>query len=282
MTDETKSQLEAHHPVKSLGQNFLIDQKVADQIVDVINIQQKKQVIEIGPGLGVLTKRVLEKGQSLVALEYDSNLVKALQKEYQKPIQEKQLRIVEGDCLRTYPKLLEEEKIQHILLSNLPYQITTPLFRILFENNLEPKPSQIILMLQKEVVDRLLAKSDSANRGYLSVYLEYYSISRRVLDVPKTAFAPMPKVDSAVMEIMIKPKRIFEKGAERLFLRFVKAGFVARRKLLYKTLTGLAKASKDDVITQFKQQGLSELSRAQELTLDDWVTLYQWVAMNRK
>ena len=274
---EHKSQYNGVRPHKSLGQNFLTDSSIADSIVDVANIHNKDLVLEIGPGTGVLTSRILEKGAKLVVFEFDPGLADRLNLDFAEAIRKDQLEIVVGDCLKTLPDWLYQHQAvgSYKLISNLPYQITTPVFRMLFEGGVMKTPELIVLMLQKELVDRLLAGAGLADRGYLSVYLEYWAQAERLLEAPRKAFWPAPKVDSSVIRLQLRADRAYLGVEERKFMKFVRAGFVAKRKLLYKVLTGLLDTSRDEVNAIFAQHGLSTTARSQELSLTQWQALYQ-------
>ncbi len=248
---------------KLLGQHFLKDKAVAKKMVVLASLKEGERVLEIGPGRGALTEKLLEKKIKIIAVEKDPKLVDFLKERFSG---EKNLEIVTGDILKLYPQIaadLGEFKI----IANIPYYLTGRLLRLLTENR--PKPEKTILMIQKEVARRLAARPPKAT--LLSVLLQFYGEAKVEFLVPAEKFSPPPKVDSAVVQINLSDK--FSRELEKTFLMILKTGFRQPRKTLRNNLSTLLKGDKAEAEKRMSDSGLRENQRAQELSLEDWVKL---------
>lgn len=251
---------------KSLGQNFLTNPAIAIKIVESANLSKDDNVLEIGPGEGVLTGLLAQKGKRVLAIEIDQALVDPLKKELG---DQKNTAIVEGDILKiNLPKLLEENNFKkYKVVANLPYYITSKIIRLLLETKYPP--SEMILMVQKEVGERICAPS--GKESILSISVKFYAEPDILFFVPRENFDPIPEVDSAV--IRIKRKEIIPNVDTKYFFSLVKAGFSSKRKMLVNNLSTGFRLPKNTVSEILKKAGLEPTQRAQELSVDDWFRL---------
>lgn len=255
---------------KSLGQNFLTDKHIIDKIIDATEISQEDLVIEIGPGIGVLTAEAAERAKKVTAIELDKNLI---------PILEDTLRdfdnvkIINQDVLKTdLNKIIAESGCQKArIIGNLPYYITTPIIMAILEGGV--KAESITIMMQKEVADRIKAKPGTKAYGALSVAVQYYCTVETVAIVPKEVFYPVPKVDSAVLRLDIRKDKPVELIEEKMFFRCIKAGFGQRRKTLSNSLMGIGDVTKEEVKEGLLCAGIDEKRRAETLSLDEFANL---------
>lgn len=263
-------------PIKSLGQNFIIDKNIIDKIIEKSLIGKEDLVIEIGPGLGVLTAAAAEKAAKVIAIEIDENLIPILYdtlKEYSN------IEIINNDILKTdLRKILEQNKeingqrIQGVkILGNLPYYITTPIIMKIMEDKVAV--DSITVMMQKEVADRIVAEPGSKAYGALSVAVQYYCTVTHVANVSKEVFFPRPKVDSTVIRLDLRKEKHIQLNDEDAFFAVVKAGFGQRRKTLLNSLTGIYGLTKDEIGTIIKNAGIDPVRRAETLQLQEFAAL---------
>ncbi|MEZ4415040.1 MAG: 16S rRNA (adenine(1518)-N(6)/adenine(1519)-N(6))-dimethyltransferase RsmA [Gemmatimonadota bacterium] len=221
--------IDARHPKRSLGQNFLVDPRIADRIVAAVPIEPDDVTVEIGPGRGALTGRLLERASRLVVIELDDALAAHWE---ERAAQDPRLDVVHADAL-TVPLAGIADPDRLIVVGNIPYNITTPL---LFHVLSRPRPRAVVVMVQREVADRIRAASGSKTYGALSVGVQAVADVERVLDVPAGAFRPRPNVESTVLRITPhRPPRL--SAREEVGLRvLVRAAFQWRRKQMVKVL----------------------------------------------
>lgn len=252
---------------KSYGQNFLIDQSVVEKIVVAAEIQKGEHVLEIGPGTGALTQALVDAGARVTAIELDHDLIAPLQEKFGD-----QIELVEGDVLdASLTQQLEDGSFK--LIANIPYNITSPIIERFLAH--KPRPSVMILMVQKEVADRILAKP--GEMSLLSVVCQLYADCSRVTNVKAGAFRPIPKVDSAVVKFQGR-----EHGEVEAVITVAKAGFAARRKQLHHNLVAILPGkSADDIRGMLISVGLDPKVRAENLSIPDWIRLEQEMK-NRK
>ena len=256
-------------PQKKYGQNFLIDDFALDKIIENADIKKDDLVIEIGPGLGNLTKRLCEKAGQVIAVEIDSNMVKILNTEYSYL---KNLIILNEDIMKIDLKQLIEQFHEMIcvkVVANLPYYITTPIIMKLLEDNVGI--SLIEVMVQKEVAERLCAMPTGREYGAITVAVNYYSKPSYIVTVPSKSFLPAPDVDSAVIMLNVyeNPKVKVDKN---LFFSIVKAAFSQKRKTLLNSLgnaniNGVNKEKLANILTEL---GIEQNIRAERLSLEDF------------
>ena len=260
-------------PAKSKGQNFLVSESVRDRIIQAAELNKDDLVLEIGPGLGVLTEELIKKSK-VVAVELDKKLYFYLTNKI------KNLELIQADVL----EFLDGKDKFNKVVANLPYQITSHVLRMMLEKN---TADEYILMVQREVGERMVAKP--GRMSLLSVMAQYYSEPKILFSVSKGNFWPQPKVDSVVVKLKVKssppissvkssrslkanqPKAEKLKVNDEIFFRVVKAGFSAKRKMLKNNLGGIYGIEK--VKQALKEISLDEKVRAQEISVDKWIEL---------
>lgn len=256
---------------KSLGQNFLISDEVVDGIVESANIEKEDIVIEIGPGLGVLTNLLLQKSNNVIAVELDQRMVSILKDRFK---EKDNFTIIHEDILKVdLAKIINERKSSNSrvkVVANLPYYISTPIIMKLLENN--EIIDEIIVMVQKEVGDRLTAKTGERLAGAITYAVSYYSNASKVIDVPKESFIPSPKVESVVIKLELK-KNVQEENKELLF-KIIKSAFAQRRKTLENALiNGKIVTSKERIQEIFDKLGIEKNVRGENLSLEQYESL---------
>lgn len=256
---------------KSLGQNFLIDKSVIDDIVEGAMVSEDDLVIEIGPGIGVLTDALLAEAGKVVAVELDNNLIKVLDFTLQGW---DNLEVIHADILKTdVPALIREKKgeLKTVkICGNLPYYITTPILVSLLKSRLDAE--SITVMMQKEVAERILAGPGSRTYGALSVTVQYYSSVSLIREVSKESFLPAPKVDSAVLRLDLRKEPAVSVKSEDMFFRVVRAGFGQRRKTLRNSLKQTG-ASTEQILSCLTQCGIAQDTRAEKLGLEEFACI---------
>ncbi|MBF0818687.1 16S rRNA (adenine(1518)-N(6)/adenine(1519)-N(6))-dimethyltransferase RsmA [Streptococcus acidominimus] len=260
---------------KSFGQNFLTDTNILQKIVDTAEIDASVNVIEIGPGIGALTEFLAERAAEVMAFEIDERLV---------PILADTLRdfdnvtVVNRDILKTNLK----EHIQQFknpdlpikVVANLPYYITTPILMHLIESGIPF--SEFVVMMQREVADRISAEANTKAYGSLSIAVQYYMTAKVAFIVPRTVFVPAPNVDSAILKMTRRPAPAVEVTDEKFFFKVAKASFTHRRKTLWNNLTsyfGKADDVKEKLAAALEAANLQPSVRGEALTLEDFARL---------
>ena len=252
---------------KKLGQVFLKDKKVLKEIIKASEIQSKDQLLEIGPGKGVLTKPILETGAKVVAIEKDPQLVTFLKNRFKNKLN---LKIIHADIRdflqNTQCRILNT---QYKAIGNIPYYLTSHLLRLLLENS--KKPSLIVLMIQKEVAERIIAQPPKMN--ILAISVQFYAKTEIICYVPKTAFYPEPKINSAIIKITpVNTKENTNEVFKKTFFNIIKAGFKQPRKLLINNLRKNLKIGKDVLQKIFLQLNFPLNTRAQNLSIKQWIS----------
>jgi 16S rRNA (adenine1518-N6/adenine1519-N6)-dimethyltransferase len=258
---------------KSLGQHFLHDQKVLQQIVAAADLKVGDKVLEIGPGKGVLTSELVNactdvrtyvRTSNVIAIEKDRELASQLENQNSK------LKIIEGDILEVNLPLLIEQNdfFEYKVVANIPYYITGKIIRLLFETKYPPK--LVVLLVQKEVAERICASP--GKMSILSASVKYFGVPQIVDFVSRKSFDPVPKVDSAILRI-IPHEKLSSKTETKDFFTIIKIGFSSRRKTLLNNLAAGLKMQKSTILNILEENGLSENTRAQELGIDDWKKL---------
>ena len=267
---------------KSLGQNFLQDESILDKIILAGKLVPEDNVLEIGPGEGVLTKKLIENVGQVVAIEKDSRLedknssLQQIQKSYNKQdLLQSKLKIYFDDILDiNLPSILEEngfEEKGYKVIANIPYYITGKILRLLFQQR--PLPKIIVLLVQKEVADRIEARN--GRQSILSLSVQYYAEVEVVSYVPREAFDPAPKVDSTILKIVpFQNTDHNEENAEKFF-KLVKIGFSSPRKVLINNLKNGLKISKAEIEEVFLKMSLDVNIRAEKLQVGEWKKLVE-------
>lgn len=247
-------------PSKKLGQNFLIDKSVLKKIINVADLKSDDTVLEIGPGLGILTSELAKRVKKVIAAEKDKRLCEALKnilKDY------KNVKIVNKDILG-----FKFQVSSFKLIANLPYYITSPVIRKFLE--IKNPPKLMVLMVQKEVAQRICAKPPKMS--LLTVAVQFYAKPEIISYVSKKSFYPEPKVDSAIIKIL--PKAVPNKIDTKKFFKLVKAGFSSKRKFLINNLSRELKIVNCKLKIVFDQIKLGQKLRAENLSIKDWLNLF--------
>lgn len=259
----------ARRPLKALGQNFLVDGNIIARIIQSADINPEDCVLEIGPGRGALTEHLVRKAGRLVLIEFDHALAAALQALY---ADNPRVTVIDADILAVdLDAVLGEAGGRWKVVANLPYNISTEvLFRLL---EVREKLSRMVLMLQKEVGDRLAAAPDCSNYGVTTVLLGLWFDMRREFIVPPGCFHPRPKVDSAVLRFVPLPGPRVPVGDEEVFRRVVKGAFAMRRKTLVNCLKAAGLTTTDELHVILAECGINGQRRGETLTLDEFAVL---------
>jgi len=250
-------------PDKNLGQNFLTDPGILDSIVDTAEVKNEDTVLEIGAGLGHLTRHLAGTAKQVVAVELDKRLISILEQNLQSF---SNIRIVQGDILQLKPSDLIAED-NYLVVANIPYYITSSIIRILLESGAKPK--RIILTIQYEVAQRVCAVSDQMSVLALSVLI--YGEPILVRRIPAKAFYPTPKVDSAIIRIDLYPEPILPAEKRELFFKLVKAGFLHKRKTLRNSLSTGLKWPSEKTEALLTAAEINPQRRAETLSLSEWL-----------
>ena len=279
--EETRAILNAYkiQANKNLGQNFLIDDNVIESIIESSAIEKEDLIIEIGPGLGVLTDRLLKKSENVVVIELDKRMISILKDRF---CLNKNLEIINDVVLKVdLAELIRNKKQQKQInkvkiVANLPYYISTPIIMKLLENRLEI--SEIIVMVQKEVAERLSAKTGEREAGAITYAVEYYAQAEKVIDVPKESFIPSPKVESQVIKLEVRTNPKIKIEDEKLLFDIIQKSFMQRRKTLSNALiNNKILEDKEKVEEMFKILGIESNIRGEKLTLEEFGKIANYV-----
>jgi 16S rRNA (adenine1518-N6/adenine1519-N6)-dimethyltransferase len=252
---------------KSLGQNFLVDDSVLNDIVSGAEVNDEDFIIEIGPGVGTLTAQLLMKAKKVTSIELDNDLIPILQQELG---DHKNFDLVHKDALKVdFNELIGDEKSVK-LVANLPYYVTTPIIVKLLKEGYNFK--SLTIMIQKEVAERINAEPNTKEYGSLSVLVQYYCDTKILRKVPPTCFIPRPKVESIVIRLdKLDEPRVKAKSIALMF-ELVRAGFNMRRKTLWNAAKSL-KVNVDELEKSFEKSGIDPKRRAETLTLEEFALL---------
>lgn len=266
---------------KSLGQNFLTDKNIIDRIIEGSGITEEDLVIEIGPGIGVITYEAAQVARKVIAVEIDKNLIPILKETL---AGQENISVINSDILKTDVNEIiagERQRDPEIkgvkIIGNLPYYITTPIIMKLLEDGV--MADGITAMMQKEVADRIKASPGTKAYGALSVAVQYYCEIESVVSVPKEVFVPQPKVDSAVLNLRIRKEKPVDLRDREIFFAVVKAGFGQRRKTLNNSLMGVKDITKEIVSASLAAAGIDPARRAETLNLEEFAELSNQVAL---
>ena len=270
---KTKNNNDFRHR-KSLGQNFLHDENIIEEIIDGSGIGKETLVIEIGPGMGALTCKLAEKAAAVIAVEIDDRLIPIL---HRLELMYENIEIVHGDIMQINIKELVNKFKGKIpfseirIIGNLPYYITTPIIMKLLENDTGAK--SITVMMQKEVADRLETMPGTKLCGAITYSVHYRCDVYRICDVCRECFDPEPKVDSAVLRLDIRQEKSVKPENEAFMLSCIKAGFALRRKTLLNSLSTMNGLEKNDIKEAFEEAGIDVTRRAENMTLEDFALI---------
>ncbi|RXZ79317.1 16S rRNA (adenine(1518)-N(6)/adenine(1519)-N(6))-dimethyltransferase RsmA [Paenibacillaceae bacterium] len=258
---------------KSLGQNFLIDQNILRLIVEAAELDPSQGVLEIGPGIGALTQQLAMKAGKVTAIEIDNRLIPILQEVLQ---EHDHVNIIHGDVLKLDLAALFEQQFAAVsgvsVVANLPYYVTTPILMKLLEEKLPLK--HIVVMIQKEVAERMAASPGSKTYGSLSVAVQYYCVPKLVCTVPHTVFIPQPNVDSAVIKLSLRDKPAVHVTDEARFFKVVQACFAQRRKTLMNNLIAFVGKERREELTELLNEcGIDPSRRGETLSLEEFAAI---------
>ncbi|MFC2066795.1 16S rRNA (adenine(1518)-N(6)/adenine(1519)-N(6))-dimethyltransferase RsmA [Chloroflexota bacterium] len=253
---------------KRLGQHFLIDDEALPLIASAAELKSTDTVMEVGPGLGVLTGELARQAGKVVAIELDNKLA-AILKDTLAPFDN--VVIINGNILDIDPASLLEEQKTYKVVANLPYYITSPVLRHFLEASI--KPEIIVVMVQKEVAEIIAAEPGA--RSLLSISVQFYGKPKIVSYVPAQSFYPAPEVDSAILKIDVYPRPVVTVSDEQSFFKLVRAGFTASRKQIANSLAQGLGLPKTEVLPLLERAGVSPQRRAGTLTLEEWAQLLQ-------
>lgn len=255
------------HAKKSLGQNFLKSKKALLAMVKAGEITSKDVVLEIGPGQGVLTEKLLETGAKVTAVEKDDRLISFLNERFSKEIENGQFNLIHGDILELDLAWNNFKNGNYKLIANIPYYITGLIFRKFLSGNVQP--SKLVIMVQKEIADRIIARD--GKESLLSLSVKAYGTTKKIMKVEKENFSPKPKVDSAILLIDNISKDFFKEINEEDFFKMIKTGFAHKRKMLIANLK--ENFGHNDLLKIFRDLKISEKTRSEDLSLEDWKNL---------
>jgi 16S rRNA (adenine1518-N6/adenine1519-N6)-dimethyltransferase len=253
---------------KRLGQVFLKDRAVINKIIQAGRIKPQDQILEIGPGKGILTQALVETKANIIAVEKDPELVKFLKNKFKN---QSNLKIIQGD-IRDFFKSTKHKTLNnnYKAIGNIPYYLTSHLIQLLLES--KKQPQEIVLMIQKEVAQRIIRNPPKMN--LLAASVQFYAKPEIICYVPKTAFFPKPKIDSAVIKITpIKTKENTNKILTKKIFKIIKAGFKQPRKLLINNLAINLKIEKENIKKAYQCLNIPLKSRGQNLSLNEWASL---------
>ena len=252
---------------KKLGQNFLINEEIINQIIEKADVNKNDTIIEIGPGLGSLTAKLLENANKVIAIELDSNMSNILKERF---CLYDNFELIEKDVLKVDLNEIVEKYDSVKVVANLPYYITTPIIMKLLEEKLKLK--SITVMVQKEVGERFCAVPNSKEYGAITISINYYTEPEIIIDVPKENFEPMPEVDSCVIKLDVRNVPPVELKNEKDFFNLIKAGFSQRRKTINNSLASMG-ISKEKIKNVLEKLGIDSKLRAENLTMEQFADI---------
>jgi len=253
---------------KSLGQHFLVDEAILKTIVEAAELSPADTVIEVGPGLGILTAELVKRAGNVVAVELDTKLASLLKRRLASPAN---LRVINTDVLKVSSSELLEGTSHYKVVANLPYYITSPVLRYFVEASL--KPSLMVVMVQKEVGEAIVA--EPGNMSLLAVSLQVYSKPRIISHVPAQCFYPQPKVDSVILRFDLLPEPAVKVADMDGFFDLVRAGFSSPRKQVHNSLAHSLGMEPAEIILLLEEANIDSKRRAETLSLKEWARLYE-------
>ncbi len=270
---ETKFIMNKYHITanKNLGQNFLIDDETVAGIVETASVSKEDLIIEIGPGLGTLTKELLERAGKVICIELDKRMIEILEDRFS---MYDNFKVINEDVLKVNLKdLIQKEKIKNTkIVANLPYYITTPIIMKLLEDKLDIET--ITVMIQKEVADRLVTEPGTGDTGAITYTIHYYTNPKRILEVPNTSFIPSPKVNSTVVKLNILKTPSIEVKNEKQLFDIIKTAFMQKRKTLVNAIANSGKyGSKEQVEKTLQKLEIDLKIRPEKMSLEQFAKL---------
>ena len=261
---------EIHEAKKKYGQNFLEDSELSEKIIEISGVSKDIEVIEIGPGLGFLTEKLIEKSKYLTAFEIDDDLIPVLKKKFQG---RDNFSLIHEDFMTTDLGTFLEGKKNIKVVANIPYYITSPIINKLIEYR--KNISEIYLMVQKEVAERIASEAGSKNMSLLTHAVQFYADAEYLFTVPKEKFTPVPKVDSAFLKIKMFDDEKYEKQiSEEEYFKYLKTAFSNKRKSIANNLAGegYSKEVTGDILEKL---GKTRLARTEEFSVQEFINLIE-------
>lgn len=260
-------------PSKEYGQNYLLNLEPIEKMVAAAELKRTDTVVEVGPGFGVLTFALAEEAKQIISFEIE----KKLQPYWVEQVRDMpNIKVEWGNILYQFKEVAKDLK-KYKVVANLPYQITSPILKLFLED-VEHQPETMVLLVQKEVAERVCAKP--GDLSVLAIAVQFFGVPEIVSQVSRSLFWPVPQVDSAIIKISDIKKNRFVDGPDFSipeFFKFVRAGFLNRRKLLHKNLLSIVgKENKDKLDQIWQKMGWDRNRRAQELSVEEWVKLFTW------
>ena len=250
---------------QSLGQNFLYDEALLEELTAAAGVTKEEDVLEIGPGCGSLTKHLCDAANSVLAVELDERLIPLLKAFLD---EKKNLTVVQGDVMSlNLQEITAGLKKPFAVVANIPYYITTPLIKLLLTGGLQV--SRLALMVQKEVADKILAAPGEESWGPLSILCQFLCEPRLAVDVPAEMFTPPPKVDSAFVVLPLREEPAVEVKNRDMFFKVANAAFALRRKTMVNNLCASFRMNREDALRVVAEAGLDEKVRGEKLTLGE-------------
>jgi len=264
-----------HRAKKSLGQNFLKSQPALNKMCEAGEVNSNDVILEIGPGKGALTEKLLEKAKKVIAVEKDDTLSEFLREKFREETENGKLKIINDDILNFNLNKNGFQNLKYKIIANIPYNITGAIIKNFLSNKVKPKV--MVLLVQKEVAERIVARDDK--ESILSLSVKAYGDPKYEMRVSKKYFSPSPKVDSAIISIKnISNDNFKTDKEEEIFFELIKSGFAHKRKLLLKNIEKILEkygVSKEKIT---KQIVLKENSRAEDKKLDDWLSISKYLS----
>ena len=272
LCDETKYIMKKYniYANKKLGQNFLIDENVVDTIIKKSNITKNDIIIEIGPGLGTLTKKLLEYAKKVICVELDKNMIKILEDRFKLY---DNLEIINEDILKTDINSMIKDYKNVKVVANLPYYITTPIIMKLLEDR--PNIETITVMVQKEVAERLVSNTGEHDAGAITHTIRYYTEPEIIINVSKDSFIPVPDVESSVIKLKILENPSVKVIDERLLFRIIKTAYMQRRKTFVNAINSIIE--KEEAKNILNKMGLDNNIRGEKLTLEQYAQISDYI-----
>ena len=261
-----------HKAKKSLGQNFLKSQPALKMMCEQGEINNDDTIVEIGPGKGALTQKLLEQSNRVIAIEKDKELIEILKEKFQEEIKNKKLEIIDGDCLDFEPNNYNFKNSKYKIIANIPYNITGAILKKFLSSSFQPE--RMILLVQHEVARRIVTQDNK--ESILSLSVKAYGDPKYIMKVGKRFFSPSPKVDSAIIAIKnISNKNFKNKEEENSFFNIIKSGFAHKRKILRKNLEEITTLFKIDIM--YCELKIDPKTRAEDLKFSTWIQINNYL-----
>ena len=251
---------------KRLGQNFLIDERIMTAMIEGAEVSAGDKILEIGPGLGFLTEKIVARAGKVVAIEKDKQLYEMLSRNFNNP----KIKFIAGDVFSINLGKQGLSDLGYKIVSNIPYYLTSRLIRYFMENPI--RPNVMIILVQREVADRVV--SQAGQHSLLSLSVQFYGKPEKIMEIAKESFFPEPEVSSAMLKITMYKKPLWQDVDPKLFFRMLRISFASRRKQLHNNLAAGFRVSSQDIKSILKAIGQDPLVRAQALDLKTWHDLY--------